>query len=59
MVILDAVDGLKVYGLNDGVPPCNDLHLEGWLETLYDFLENIVYNDRFMFILWSDKLPRM
>jgi hypothetical protein len=45
MVTLDVADGLKVHGLGKGVPPRNALCLEGWLETLFDFLENIVWDN--------------
>ncbi len=35
MVILDVANGLKVHGLNEGVPPWNALHPKWWLETLF------------------------
>jgi len=59
MVILDVANGLKVHGLNEGVPPWNALHPKWWLETLFDFLENIVCDNGCMFIFCSAKLPRM
>jgi hypothetical protein len=45
MVTLDVADGLKAHGLGKGVPPQNALCLERWLETLFDFLENIVWDN--------------
>jgi hypothetical protein len=45
MVLIDILDGLRVHGIDGGVPLWNTFPTDGWFHSLFGFLEYILSNN--------------